>query len=75
MFYSYTYLIIISYEIIFIVFLQNISKPFLRNKIDPMPSSRPEEKKLWWTFFDEGGSFLEKNNGSAPTVNRFEQLR
>ena len=54
MFYSYTYLIIISYEIIFIVFLQNISKPFLRNKIDPMPSSRPEEKKIMVDIFWRG---------------------
>jgi hypothetical protein len=35
--YSCTHLIIISSEMIFIVFLQNVFKPFLRNKIDPMP--------------------------------------
>jgi hypothetical protein len=38
--YSCTYLIIITSEIIFIVFfLKFFFKPFLRNKIDPMPLS------------------------------------
>jgi hypothetical protein len=37
--YSCTYLIIITSEMIFTVFLQIFFKPIFRNKIDPMPEN------------------------------------